>query len=90
MARYTYRRMNKFKYFLIEYNHDTREVLWTEFAVEAEAFALLGIRERGKSPREEVVLFMAESIEMLKRTHSRYFGPPPLIFNEGLQSYRAS
>jgi hypothetical protein len=71
--------MAALKYFVIEFNHDTQSVQWTEFAAPDAAFAAVNAKESAKSAREEVVLFMAESIEMLKSTHSRYFGPPATL-----------
>ena len=43
------------------------------FDDEASAFAELKRATHVKQPREEVVLFHADSIETLKQTHSRYF-----------------
>ena len=43
------------------------------FDDEASAFAELKRATHAKQPREEVVLFHADSIETLKQTHSRYF-----------------
>ena len=40
---------------------------------ESEAFEALNEAEHGKTESEEVVLFLTESEEMLRRTHSRYF-----------------
>lgn len=38
-----------------------------------QAFAALNRAEREKPDADEVVLFLTESAEMLRRTHSRYF-----------------
>ena len=40
---------------------------------QSEAFEALNEAERGKPESDEVVLFLTESEEMLRRTHSRYF-----------------
>ena len=44
-----------------------------------EAFEALNQAERGKSESDEVVLFLTESEDMLRRTHSRYFYSAPEI-----------
>ena len=46
---------------------------------QSEAFEALNEAERGKPESDEVVLFLTESEEMLRRTHSRYFYSPPEI-----------
>lgn len=64
-------------YFLIEHDRTTKATHWTEFGdYFAAQFAGLK-KEQGyfhdKRPEMEVVVFEANSIEDLKRTHSRYF-----------------
>lgn len=64
-------------FFLIEHNRTSKETLWTEFSdYSAAQFAGLQ-KEQGyfhaKRPEMEVVVFEANSIDDLKRTHSRYF-----------------
>ncbi len=44
-----------------------------------QAFAALNEAEHEKSSSEEAVLFLTESEEMLRRTHSRYFYSAPEI-----------
>jgi hypothetical protein len=64
-------------YFLIEHNRTTKETHWTEFG-EYSAAQIIGLqKEQGhfhaKRHEMEVVVFEANSIDDLKRTHSRYF-----------------
>lgn len=44
-----------------------------------QAFAALNRAERDKPDADEVVLFLTESEDMLRRTHSRYFYSAPEI-----------
>ncbi len=46
---------------------------------QSKAFEALNAAEHGKSESDEVVLFLTESEEMLRRTHSRYFYSAPEI-----------
>jgi hypothetical protein len=69
--------------FLIIYNRATGEVEVREYSAEDRARALNDrfareLVER-KSPFVEVVLLGADSLEDLKRTHSRYFRNPAEI-----------
>lgn len=62
------------KYFLLDYDHDTREVSVTPIDDTAEALAAYSEREReALGSSHEVVLFYGESEEHLRRTHARYF-----------------
>ena len=64
-------------YFLIEHNRTTKETRWTEFSDYSAAQLACLQKERGyfhaHRPEMEVVVFEANSIDDLKRTHSRYF-----------------
>ncbi len=64
-------------YYLIEHNRITKETEYKEYTdyTEARAVALKKEQEhfRNKENEIEVVIFEADSIENLTRTHSRYF-----------------
>ena len=64
-------------YFLIEHNRTTKETLWTEFRDYSAAQIACLQKEQGYFHADrhemEVVVFEANSIDDLKRTHSRYF-----------------
>jgi len=64
-------------YLLIEHNRTTKETHWTEFSDYAAAQLACLQKEQGyfhaHRPEMEVVVFEANSIDDLKRTHSRYF-----------------
>lgn len=64
-------------YFLIEHNRTSKETSWTEFRNYADAQKAGLQKERQnflKNRHEmEVVVFEADSLDDLKRTHSRYF-----------------
>jgi hypothetical protein len=64
-------------YFLIEHNRATKETHWTEFSDYAAA-QRAGLQKEqnyfhARRPEMEVVVFEANSIDDLMRTHSRYF-----------------
>lgn len=64
-------------YLLIEHNRTTKETHWTEFS-DYSAAQIAGLQKEheyfhAKRHEMEVVVFEANSIEDLKRTHSRYF-----------------
>lgn len=64
-------------YLLIEHNRTTKETHWTEFS-DYSAAQLAGLQKEqsyfhAKRHEMEVVVFEANSIEDIKRTHSRYF-----------------
>jgi hypothetical protein len=61
------------KYFLLEYNRRTRDLVVSEFIENEEATAVHNRTERNRLPEVEVVLFMARSLDDLKVTHSRFF-----------------
>ena len=52
------------------------------------AFAALREWEAGKEDEEEVVLFGANSLDVLRRTHSRYFYTPEQIMENLRTSLR--
>lgn len=60
-------------YIILTYDHNAKEVAHVSFDDQKEALADLRIREAAAAPHEEVVLFASDSLETLKRTHSRYF-----------------
>jgi hypothetical protein len=64
-------------YFLIEHNRTTKETHWAEFS-DYSAAQIAGLQKEqsyfhAKRHEMEVVVFEANSIDDLKRTHSRYF-----------------
>jgi len=64
-------------YFLIEHNRTSKETQWTKFS-DYSAAQLAGLQKEQKYFHDmrhemEVVLFEANSIDDLKKTHSRYF-----------------
>ncbi len=62
------------KYFLLDYDHDTREVSVTPITERGEALGAYSEREReALGSSHEVVLFYGESEDDLRRTHARYF-----------------
>ena len=62
------------KFFLLDYDHDTAEV---NIEDTKEALAAYGEREReALGSSHEVVLFYGDSIDDLRKTHSRYFMKP--------------
>ena len=62
-------------YFILTYDHQAKQVSWVEYdeSDQREALDELLRREIAAEPHEEVVFFGSNSIESLKRTHSRYF-----------------
>jgi hypothetical protein len=64
-------------YFLIEHNRTSKETHWTEFSdYSAAQFAVLQKEQKyfhDMRHEMEVVVFESNSIDDLKRTHSRYF-----------------
>ncbi len=60
-------------YIILTYDHNAKCVTHVSFEDQREALADLRIREAAAAPHEEVVLFSSDSLETLKRTHSRYF-----------------
>lgn len=64
-------------YLLIEHNRTTKETHWTEFSDYSAAQIACLQKEQSyfhaKRHEMEVVVFEANSIEDIKRTHSRYF-----------------
>lgn len=67
-------------YYLIEHNRNTKDTLHDEFADYEAAQAACFKKEQqyfaNRQHEMEVVVFEADSIEALKRTHSRYFVKP--------------
>lgn len=62
------------KYFLLDYDHESRDVHITTIEDTAEALAAYRDREgEALGTRHEVVLFYGDSIDDLRKTHSRYF-----------------
>ncbi len=64
-------------YYLIEHNRTTKKTEWEKYEDYAKAREIALKKEqahfRNKENEIEVVIFEADSIENLKRTHSRYF-----------------
>ncbi len=64
-------------YYLIEHNRTTKKTEWEKYTDYAKARDVALEKEqahfRNKENEIEVVIFEADSIENLKRTHSRYF-----------------
>lgn len=63
-------------YFVLEYNRKTRKAEWTTFEESEPAMASLRVKEACREPDIEVVLLIARDIDVIKRSHSRYFGLP--------------
>lgn len=61
------------KYFVVERDRNARTTRYVELTDRDEAVRLVNAKEKAKQPHMEVVLLMADSIEALKDTHSRYF-----------------
>lgn len=62
------------KYFLLDYDHDTHDVHITTIEDTAEALAAYSEREReALASSHEIVLFLGDSEDDLRKTHSRYF-----------------
>jgi len=61
------------KYCLLKYNRDTDRVDVTPYAEDASAFEALRAETLKKLASEEVVLFLSDSEESLRKTHPRYF-----------------
>lgn len=80
------------KWILLKANHDTQppRVTSREFELDEQeaAFAALREWEAGKEDEEEVVLFGANSLDVLRRTHSRYFYTPEQIMENLRTSLR--
>ena len=60
-------------YFLLRFDPQTCSHDVTEFSEPAEALAALRRTEREFSDSHEIVLFMADSLDTVKSTHSSYF-----------------
>lgn len=60
-------------YFLMEYNRESGVRRLQSFDDEAEALLELATREAARETAVEVILFMAQSEDDLRRTHSRFF-----------------
>ena len=65
--------MSELRYFLLELDHRSGDLVVSEYGENEEATAALHERESRREPEVEVVLFMAHSLDDLKRTHSRFF-----------------
>ena len=61
------------KYFLVEFDRIRNDGVWVEFDDAIPAMAALAVKEAARAPHVEVVLFMADSLDALRRTHGRYF-----------------
>ena len=62
------------KYFLLDYDHETRDVAVTPIEHKGQALSAYTRREReALGTSHEVVLFYGESEDDLRRTHARYF-----------------
>ena len=60
-------------YFLLYYDNDEDLATVRRFDDREEAYAELTSGTIGKPPQDELVLFITDSEETLRRTHPRYF-----------------
>ena len=60
-------------YFVLTYDREADHANVEPFADVEEAFLVLKRLTIGKDPKREVVLFVSDSEEALRKTHSRYF-----------------
>ena len=60
-------------YYLVLHDRRQGTSSWEEFEHQPLALQALREKEAAKEPHEEVVLFMADSLDELKRTHGRFF-----------------
>ena len=60
-------------YFLLHYDNDEDRATVREFVDRAEAYKSLREGTIAKEPEDELVLFITDSEETLRRTHPRYF-----------------
>lgn len=65
--------MTGLHYFLLENDRQSGELVVSEYTDKTEAASALHEKETNRAPEVEVVLFMARSLDDLKRTHSRFF-----------------
>ena len=69
-------------YYLIEHNRTTKDTECTAYAnyIAAQTACLRKEQQYNANHRQEmeVVVFEADSLDALKRTHSRYFVKPPV------------
>ena len=61
------------KYFLVEFDRIRNDAVWVDFDNAPAAMAALAAREASRQPQVEVVLFIADSLDALRKTHGRYF-----------------
>lgn len=66
-------------YFLMEYDRLAARAHVIRFGDRDTALAALRQRESSREPHVEVVLFIADSLAQLKKTHSRYFSTPEQV-----------
>ena len=76
------------KSFLIIYNRLSGKVDVQEFAVPSEAIQARMAYEIHCKPDEEVVVLHSNSLESVKRTHSRYFHTVPELLRATADSLR--
>ena len=76
------------KSFLIFYNRLSGKVDVQEFAVPSEAIQARMAYEIHCKPDEEVVVLRSNSLDSVKRTHSRYFHTVPELLRATADSLR--
>jgi hypothetical protein len=76
------------KSFLIFYNRLSGKVDVQEFAVPSEAIQARMDYEIHSKPDEEVVVLRSDSLDSVKRTHSRYFHTVPELLRATADSLR--
>lgn len=78
------------RYFLVEFDGNTYPAKVTTFANAASALAELALREPLEPPSGETVLLLADSEDVLRVTHARYFEDPLDTFRRTLDEKAAA
>jgi hypothetical protein len=60
-------------FFVVQYDRRAGKGVWLEFEEAELALNALREKEAAREPHVEVVLFMADSLDQLRETHSRFF-----------------
>ena len=76
-------------YFLVSYNLQSGQVRHEEFHRNSDALAARILAESSLDNSWEVVLLSSNSLDDLKKTHSRYFLTPSVILRNSEESVRA-
>ena len=60
-------------YYLVTLDRESGSIQLDPFGDEADALEALRVREAARKASQEIVLFIADSEDELRRTHSRFF-----------------